>query len=568
MEPVVVTCVRYDLRKLPAGRAPRWFSWRRGLYAWRNQAASPRSCFVIVFACAWLGSILEQNARSEPPKPAAKSTSSQPRPKAPIRQAGAPGTRGIKRTSVKPEPVNAGGSGTRPKSEDVAMSPTPPISTLPATADTASPGIPTGPPCPAPEEPKRLRIRTEDGRIVVARLHGTSGDKISVLLPDGRIGFSSGLAETDEPFQPMTADQLRESLVNDPALADFQVRQSAHYLVFFQSTPGFAEESIKLLENLYKSLSEVLRKRGFAIHEPEFPLVAIIFRTERDFRAHRRIDPDIQAYYEPLSNRITFYQKGEHDGDSPEVAALRKPQTVAHEGTHQILQNIGIQPRLAAWPLWLVEGLAEYCSPPTITRKGLAAWGGLGLVNPFHMATIHDLNDPLPVQVKGMKRAQVGRNPKTPMVEYLVTRKSLTPTDYALSWALTHYLLMKRGNDFLAFLKTMSQIPPLEDRSPEDHLASFREAFGPDLVKMDRSIASYLAKLKYDPLPYYAVMFEQPNPGGLVRRAVMVSQSPSVIRQWLESVSSPQGGPASWEFIPHPTKARALVTAEQWMQSR
>jgi len=421
---------------------------------------------------------------------------------------------------------------------------------------------------PASPEPKRLRIRTEDGSVVIAKLHGTCDDKISVLLPDGRIGFSSGLVETDDPFQPLTADQVREALVRDPAFADFQVRQSAHYIVLFQSTPAFAEESLRLLESLYKNLNEVLRKRGFPVHEPEFPLVAIIFRTERDFRAHKRVDPDIQAYYEPLTNRIVFYQKGEHDHDSPEVAALRKPQTVAHEGTHQILQNIGIQPRLSAWPLWLVEGLAEYCSPPMITRKGTAAWGGLGLVNPFHMATIHDLSDPLPMQVKGMNRPRVGRDPKTPLVEYLVTRKDLNATDYALSWALTHYLAMKRSNDFLAFLKTMSQIPPLEERSPEDHLASFRAAFGTDLSKMDKAVASHLSKLRYDPLPYFAVMFEQPTPGGLVRRAAMVSQSPSVIRQWLESVSLPQGGPTSWELIPHPTKARAQFTAEQWIRSR
>lgn len=417
-------------------------------------------------------------------------------------------------------------------------------------------------------EARRLRVRTEDGSIVVAKVHGASGDRVSLLLPDGRIGFSTGRAQTEEPFKPLSADELRESLLREPVFADFKVRQSPHYVVLYQSTDSFAEESIKLLENLYKNLSDVLRKRGFPVHEPEFPLVAIIFRTERDFRAYKRIDPDIQAYYEPISNRIAFYQTGEHDKDSPEVATLRKPQTVAHEGTHQILQNIGIQPRLSAWPLWLVEGLAEYCSPPTITRKGVAAWGGLGLVNPFHMATIHDLNDTLPMEVKGVARPQVGRDPKTPLVEYIVTRKELTPTDYALSWALTHYLLMKRSNEFLAFLKTMSQIPPLEERTPEDHLESFRAAFGTELSKMDKAIGAYLNKLKFDPLPYYAVMFEQPTQGGMIRRAAMVSQSPSVIRQWIESISSPQGGPTSWDLIPHPTKARAQLTAEQWMRNR
>ena len=57
--------------------------------------------------------------------------------------------------------------------------------------------------------------------------------------------------------------------------------------------------------------------------------------------------------------------------------ALRKPQTVAHEGAHQILANIGVQPRLSDWPLWLIEGFAEYCATPTRTKKGMA-WDQAG----------------------------------------------------------------------------------------------------------------------------------------------------------------------------------------------
>src|SRR5262249_50386195 len=163
-------------------------------------------------------------------------------------------------------------------------------------------------------------------------------------------------------------------------------------------------------------------------------LVAVIFRTERDFRAHKKVDRDVQAYYEIFTNRIYFYQDSERDQQAPEVAALRKPQTVAHEGTHQILQNIGVQPRLGAWPLWLVEGLAEYCAAPTTTKRGVG-WRGLGIVNPLHMATIRDLEDPLSLQVNGPNRPRIGRDPGMPLVEYLVTRTQLTPTDYALAWA-------------------------------------------------------------------------------------------------------------------------------------
>ena len=50
-------------------------------------------------------------------------------------------------------------------------------------------------------------------------------------------------------------------------------------------------------------------------------------------------------------------------------------------------------------------------------------------------------------------------------------------------------------------------------------------------------------------------MFEQPLPGDLVRRAAMVSQSPSMIRQWIENTTSPRGGEPRWQIFPHPTRA-------------
>ncbi|SIN80230.1 Protein of unknown function [Singulisphaera sp. GP187] len=473
-------------------------------------------------------------------------------------------------TPPAPNPLLVASTSTEPLTE---REPTPatvltPEPIEPKLQPTAEPPSPPPAPAPAPAErrEKRVRIRTKSGETVVARVHGQADGKTCVLLPNGELGFTTGLAETDEPFHPATRAQIQQELTQAGPFAEFEVLQSEHYLVLYQSSTPFAEASIKLLENLYENLSDAFRKRELPIHEAEFPLVAIIFQTEKQFRAHQPVDADVQAYYEILSNRIYLYEKSERDQQSPEVAALRKPQTVAHEGTHQILQNIGIHPRLAAWPLWLVEGFAEYCSPPTMTRRG-AAWGGLGQVNPMHMATIHDLDDPASLFVKGAERQRLGRDRRKPLVEYLITRASLTPTDYALSWALTHYLAMKKGTEFLAFIRTMSALPPLEERTPDQHLASFRDAFGTDLAKLDKTVAGYLSKLKFDPLPYYAVVFEQPIAGNQIRRATIVSQSPSMIRQWLSQINDSNGGQYSWDVFPHPTRARAQLAAEQWISN-
>ena len=68
----------------------------------------------------------------------------------------------------------------------------------------------------------------------------------------------------------------------------------------------------------------------------------------------------------------------------------------------------------------------------------------------------------------------------------------------------------------------MNQLPPLEPRSPEQHLADFRKFFGDDLAKIDKKVDDYVRKLSREEirsLPYYAVMFEQRLGNGAVKRS-------------------------------------------------
>lgn len=432
------------------------------------------------------------------------------------------------------------------------------------------------PPTPASRgrNPERIKIRDRSGRVMVARLHGEQDGQPRFILPDGQLGIPTRLIPTDEPFRPLTRDELYE-LLKEEQFSDFDSFKTTHYLIYFQgkseSSRKFAERSGALLENLYNGLTETFRKRGIPIHELEFPLVVVIFESEREFRAHKKVAPDVQAYYEIYTNRIHFYETSDRDHLAPELATLRRPQTVAHEGTHQILANIGVQPRLGAWPIWLTEGLAEYCAAPVQDKQGNATWNGLGMINALHMATIRDLEDPHSMQVKSRHEhtSRTGRDPGKPLLESLIRADHLSPTDYALAWALTHYLALKRGDDFVKFLIEMGKLPPLEPRTADQQVAAFKKSFGDDLAKLDKQIAGYLVKLArqkgYDHLPYYAVKFEQPFGNGMVRRAAMVSQSPSMIQQWIQEVSSPRGAAPSWDVNAHLSRHQALKAAESFM---
>ncbi len=443
--------------------------------------------------------------------------------------------------------------GTNPATPPVPKGPVPVLAMLPLRSRAEVPST----------EPRRILARDEEGRPVVTRVYVESDRNPVVLLPDGQIRWTEGEAFTQQPFRAATADEVRSALEEGP-YRDFKVLPSEHYLVFYRCSPDFAAKSAHLLDSLYVGLKELFQGWDLDVHDSEFPMVAVIYDTERAFREHNPVPPDVQAFYHTLSNRIFFYESADREQASPEVAAIRKPQTVAHEGTHQILANIGVQPRLARWPIWLTEGLAEYCAP-TFTLKG-ANWAGIGQVNPLHMATIHDLHEQSDLQrVRGMPATDLGYDFRKPFIAYLVTKTELTPTDYALSWALTHFLAARAPEKFRSFLQAMSRMSPADDPGPDDQLRAFREAFGDDLARTARLVGEHLGGLRYVPLPYYAVILEQSLGGGMVRKAALVSQSPSTIRQWLDSMPTPGDLPYNWRAFPYPTSRRAQARVEDWM---
>ncbi len=440
-------------------------------------------------------------------------------------------------------------------------------------------------PEPSESEPERIIIGDASGRAMVSRFYARGEDRVVVQLPDGSLGWANGEVKTAAPFVPWTLEEVLENLLQGP-YQDFLAVEEGHYLVFYQksrrrpyeteaearqrqaNSEAFARQSARLLEDLLGQLLERLERLDFEVQEPEFPLVVVIFRDEDEFQAHRKVAADVRAYYEIYSNRVFLYETSDRDQQAPDLAAMRRPQIIAHEGTHQILQNIGVQPRLACWPAWLVEGLAEYCAPAT-SRPG---WDGprFGRVNPFHMATLIDLQDPNTLrehlQSAGLNAstwADWGRT--SPWIEHLLTASELSPTDYSLAWALNHYLMTRQFNDLLRYLKKMSALDPLKPRTNEQHLADFREAFGQDLIKLARRVSQHLSRLEYEKVPFYAVLLEQAMPPGLVRREGYVTQSVPMIYHWVNVRTSREAGPVHWRAVPHASKNQARFMTRAWI---
>lgn len=169
-------------------------------------------------------------------------------------------------------------------------SPPPPHRDDPLPPPPASVPLASNPPPPPPRPaeavvlgPKRVRVGDEHGRPLVARVYGGDGSKV-VMLPDGSLGWPNRMVFTDEPFRPFDADELEDRLLRGE-FRGFRVLRTPHYLIVHHTESfAFARDSGTLLESLYAGLLKAFKERGLNVHEAEFPLVAVIYRTEREFR--------------------------------------------------------------------------------------------------------------------------------------------------------------------------------------------------------------------------------------------------------------------------------------------
>src|SRR5207244_578731 len=87
------------------------------------------------------------------------------------------------------------------------------------------------------------------------------------------------------------------------------------------------------------------------------------------------------------TNWVIMYEMSKLAEVAPEIALKQAVSTVAHEGVHQVLFNIGVQQRLSRWPMWISEGLPEYFAPTDVTKD--IRWKGVGTVNDLRMSELN-----------------------------------------------------------------------------------------------------------------------------------------------------------------------------------
>ena len=368
-----------------------------------------------------------------------------------------------------------------------------------------------------------LLVRRDDGSTVVGRHHVTIDNTLIVLMPDGSLR-PFGLSDTrptTQKFAPLSMSQLEKQLLSNPKLRGFKILKSRRFLYVYNCSELFIQSTRTIQESLYPGVKKWFGKSGINVRTPELPLVVIAFSTEDEYRDYRRVPSGVVAYYDTLSNNVLLYEKSALSEHAPEIAVKDAISTIAHEGAHQVLHNIGVQHRLSKWPMWLSEGLAEYFAPTSVGRR--AKWSGLGATNQLRMM---EISRDWKANARGANKFGSGNR-----IRDVVAAKGLESLGYSYSWGLIHMMAKRQSKELYRCIRECSTRLPLEGMpGTANNFPSsaevFEKHFGNDYFKVEADMIKHLSTLNYvDPVEtqtHYIVT---------VAGRVMMTTSPEKVKE-------------------------------------
>jgi hypothetical protein len=345
----------------------------------------------------------------------------------------------------------------------------------------------------------KLLVTAQDGGLLLLTADGTLWNIEPPEIVDHK--------HDAQPFAPLTQAEAGKKLLGELPVG-FELYTTAHYVICHDTSRAYAQWVGALYERLYSGFMNYWKNRGFKIHDPELPLLVLVFATRDGYIKH--VQPElgdsasaIIAFYSLRSNRVTMYdltgmdslrRSGDRRGSVAEInAMLARPEaeamvaTVVHEATHQLAFNCGLQTRFADIPLWVLEGLAVYFETPDLgSSKG---WKTIGAVNRPRLDRFRDYLAHRPAKsllslISDDKRF---RDP----------RQALDA--YAEAWALNYYLVHQKPKQFNAYIELMAAkralVVPPDAQKAEQRIKEFQAAFD-DLDRLDAEFVKYIQRIR------------------------------------------------------------------------
>ncbi len=339
-------------------------------------------------------------------------------------------------------------------------------------------------PFPRGKAPPILSVTLRTGKIDGLPI-GLFSDKTLLMRTNGTIDFldTSEIVShrvTNQPFASQDLRTITADLQSEFGNS-YRIRNASPYLVV--AKPNQIGTWCERFNRFHHSIRLFCSTRGIPVRDLEFPLIAIVFASRKNFEQYAHLEgseipPNCVGYYSQRTNRIVLY---EGEGANATESTL---ETICHEATHQFAFNTGLHQRLAATPLWLMEGFAvqfeapAYCNYsvrdrtsywPTAQRQ---AWGTLK-----------------------QDRKRLGD-----LIQALVVSdspfKSDTLNAYTAAWAMNNYLSQRRPKQYVEYLHRISSMKPFVDYSAGDRIRDFTAAFGSDLGILVRETILHTDRLR------------------------------------------------------------------------
>jgi hypothetical protein len=315
---------------------------------------------------------------------------------------------------------------------------------------------------------------------------------------------------------------------------DMRVKQSKHF-VLMHDTPDTltygkrtrADERIELLETVYESFLLRFYAYGVKLEIPQERLKVLLFNDYKQYRlfadALSSHLASASGFWDGERNTSVFFDHGTNDrykklkeysdrlqiqkkdairgNDLDPAATVQLAGTVkmlidiereesditvvSHETTHQMAGNTGLLPRHVRIPSWVHEGLATFFETPH-----LATWAGIGAVNDERLGWY-----------RALERDRVHSN-----IGFIVGDQIFNYADsqgeklhgYGQAWALTHFLLERHFDEFMAFYRRLGEMPPDTFLSQDIIKQIFDESVRVERDALDREWRSYMGTLKTD----------------------------------------------------------------------
>jgi hypothetical protein len=327
-----------------------------------------------------------------------------------------------------------------------------------------------------------------DGQTLEGKPLAWSSQQMLLLGRDGWLhDFNPKLAKeavkTGPSFVPYSATEMRDMLQHEFD-GRFEVSMTRHYLIVHPR--GQHDEWAGRFEDLYNRFGHYFRIRGFSLEEPQYPLVAIVFRDKAEYfqraaASGTPMHPNTLGHYDPTSNRVFLFDEtaGKNKANWSENAI-----TIIHEATHQTAFNVGVHRRFAAEPRWLVEGLATMFEAPGVWSER------------YDHTQADRVNRG---RLDGFRKYVAGRRQPGSLARMLTTDDAFRSDPdgaYAEAWALTFYLCETQPKLYAAYLEKTAQRPAFSDYPAAERMADFQAIFGSDLKMFEAKFLQFMHEVK------------------------------------------------------------------------